>query len=319
MMKQNETWDLLGVCWFTLTTGKRLLLAMLCISVTVAALTMPALAEPAVLFDGSVALIPGETFNVTAYNSDTTYTVNRTTPLGALDKASTTGGFTYDVTDKNYATSGALLLDNIGTYLYQKTPRKAWYAYVNDVYKDGYNNPAGALNLIELVDGDTFEFYYVDGVVADPTNLTAVIAAASAAVTTVASTGVTPTDWSLVLDGAKTETVTKTYFEQGLATIEANAGVRIYAVSEFRDGAVKVFVRPEDILLSERSSEGSSARNVLRGRIVELQNMGALTRVRLDSRLVALITTQSREELGLHRGKEVYATFKATAVHVVRE
>ncbi len=105
---------------------------------------------------------------------------------------------------------------------------------------------------------------------------------------------------------------------QGIATIDAEAGVRIYTVSEYREGAVKVFVRPEDIVLAERIGERSSARNVLQGRIEELQNMGALTRVKLDSGLVALITTQSREELGLHQGIAVYASFKATAVHVVR-
>ncbi len=103
-----------------------------------------------VLFEGTVTLVPGETFSKTAYNTGTSYTINTTTPLGALNAAATSAGFTYDVTDKNYATSGALLVDNIGTYLYQKTPRKAWYGYVNDVYKDGYNNPAGGLNLIEL-------------------------------------------------------------------------------------------------------------------------------------------------------------------------
>jgi len=173
------------------------------------------------LFNGTVTLTEGETFTVTAYNTGGgTYTVNRTTPLGALDAASTLTGFTYDVTDKNYASSGALLLDNIGTYHYQKTPRKAWYAYVNGVYKDGYNNPAGALNLIGLNDGDTVEFYFVNGTVADPTNYAAVRAAASAAVKiTVDISGSIPTepDWTLALSGARTQTVTKTYFEQGLA------------------------------------------------------------------------------------------------------
>jgi molybdate/tungstate transport system ATP-binding protein len=106
--------------------------------------------------------------------------------------------------------------------------------------------------------------------------------------------------------------------ENGIAEITVDTVGTIYAVSECRDGTVKVFVRPEDIVLSERIGEGSSARNVLRGRIVELQDMGALTRVKLDSGLVALITTQSREELRLKRGTEIYATFKATAVHVVR-
>ncbi|MDD1711111.1 MAG: hypothetical protein LUQ37_09415, partial [Methanoregulaceae archaeon] len=77
-------------------------------------------------------------------------------------------------------------------------------------------NPAGGLNLIELNDGDKVEFYYAAGI-ADPADLAAVKAAATAAVKTVASTGVIPTDWSIVLDGVKTEIVTKSYFESGLA------------------------------------------------------------------------------------------------------
>jgi len=173
------------------------------------------------LFDGTVTLTPDTTFNVTAYNTGGgTYTVNRTTPLGALDAVATLQGFAYDVTDKNFASSGALLLDNIGTYLYQKTPKKAWYAYVNEVYKDGYNNPAGALNLIGLNDGDTVEFYFVEGDVANPSDNSAVTSAASAAVKiTVEISGSTPTepDWTLALSGARSQSVTKTYFEQGLA------------------------------------------------------------------------------------------------------
>ncbi len=169
-----------------------------------------------VLYDGTVNLTPGETFDVTAYNSGTGYTVSETTPLGALQTAATVAGFTYGVTDKNYGTSGALLLDNVGTYLRDKTNGAYWYAYVNDVYKDGYNNAPGALNLIELVNGDRVEFYYAAGI-ADPADLNAVKAAATAAVKTVASTGVAPTDWTLQLSGAKNASVTKAYFENGLA------------------------------------------------------------------------------------------------------
>ncbi|MBN1761998.1 MAG: TOBE domain-containing protein [Methanomicrobia archaeon] len=35
--------------------------------------------------------------------------------------------------------------------------------------------------------------------------------------------------------------------------------------------------------------------------------------------LIALITKQSRAELKLQQGDTVYATFKATSAHVVRE
>lgn len=106
--------------------------------------------------------------------------------------------------------------------------------------------------------------------------------------------------------------------ESGIAEIEVDTGGQIFAVSEYREGTVKVFVRPEDIILSESKGVDSSARNVMSGRITELQDIGPLTRVKLDNGLIALITKQSRETLGLQRGSEVYATFKATSVHVVR-
>ncbi|OPX86461.1 MAG: Endo-1,4-beta-xylanase A precursor [Pelotomaculum sp. PtaB.Bin104] len=167
-----------------------------------------------VLYDGTVTLTPGETFDVTAYNSGVAYTVNKTTPLGALHAAATANGFTFGVTDKNYGASGALLLDNVGNYI-RKAPGY-WYAYVNDVYKDGYNNAAAALNLMEIVHGDRIEFYYAAGI-SDPANLDAVKTAATAAVKTVVSTGVTPTDWTLQLSGAKEQSINKAYFEDGLA------------------------------------------------------------------------------------------------------
>ncbi len=106
----------------------------------------------------------------------------------------------------------------------------------------------------------------------------------------------------------------------GIAEIEVDKGGTIFAVSEYHAEAVKVLIRPEDIILSE-SRGVSSARNVMIGRITELQDIGPLTRVKMDigrSELVALITKQSRESLKLRKGEEVCATFKATSVHVVR-
>ena len=109
----------------------------------------------------------------------------------------------------------------------------------------------------------------------------------------------------------------------GVAKIEVDSGdysyysYNIFAVSDYKAGTVKVFIRPEDIILSENRGE-SSAKNVMKGRIEALDDMGPLTRVKMDNSLVALITKQSRESLRLQNGKEVYATFKATSVHVVR-
>ena len=101
------------------------------------------------LFDGTVTLTPGETFTKQAYNNATgVYTINRTTPLGALDKVSTLQGFTYNVTDKRWQYDQALMLDDVSHYN-RKSPGY-WYAYVNGVYKDSYGNHANGLNVIEL-------------------------------------------------------------------------------------------------------------------------------------------------------------------------
>ena len=112
--------------------------------------------------------------------------------------------------------------------------------------------------------------------------------------------------------------------EDGVAEIEVDTGGTIFAVSEYHAGdAVKVFLRPEEIILSGHEGD-STARNVVKGRINELHDVGPLTRVQMDtgrselSELVVLITKRSRESLGLRIGDEVYATFKATSAHVVR-
>ncbi len=105
--------------------------------------------------------------------------------------------------------------------------------------------------------------------------------------------------------------------KSGVVEIEVDNGANIFAVSSYGEGKVKAFIRPEDIILSV-SREESSARNSLKGLIEEIDDMGPLTRVRLDNSIVALITKQSRERLGLRIGAEVYVSFKATSVHVVR-
>jgi molybdate/tungstate transport system ATP-binding protein len=105
--------------------------------------------------------------------------------------------------------------------------------------------------------------------------------------------------------------------DNGVAEIDVDMSCTIFAVSPYLAGNVKVFIRPEDIILSERRGE-SSARNVIRVTIDTMCDLGPLTRVRLDNSLVALITKQSRESIGLRNGDSVYATFKATSVHVAR-
>jgi tungstate transport system ATP-binding protein len=83
-------------------------------------------------------------------------------------------------------------------------------------------------------------------------------------------------------------------------------------------GAVNVCIRPEDITLSLTKSS-SSARNVFPGKITSMSLSGPLVRVGLDCgfALTALVTRLSSDEMKLEVGKPVYASFKATAIHVI--
>ena len=100
-------------------------------------------------------------------------------------------------------------------------------------------------------------------------------------------------------------------------------GREIEAVGDTCIGdAVVLCIRPENVTLSTQpSKEGSSARNVVPGRIVKITPLGFYQKVQLDCGfvLVAYITNHSLEELSLVEGKEVRASFKATAVTVIRK
>ena len=95
-------------------------------------------------------------------------------------------------------------------------------------------------------------------------------------------------------------------------------GLTLYAVGDFSPGAGHAVIRAEEITIS-RDQTNDSARNRFSGRIVEVQTLGALSRITLEVRgvpLVAALTTRSALELKLEPGLAVIATFKAMAVHL---
>lgn len=104
----------------------------------------------------------------------------------------------------------------------------------------------------------------------------------------------------------------------GVVDIQVNGSI-IEGISSARTGEfVDICIRPEHVTLSlVRSS--TSARNVFLGKITSLLAAGALVRVSLDCGfpLVALITRLSADELNLEVGKQVFASFKATAIHII--
>jgi molybdopterin-binding protein len=85
-----------------------------------------------------------------------------------------------------------------------------------------------------------------------------------------------------------------------------------------REGPIHAVIRPEDIVLSLTHHPGS-ARNHMDGRVVRLERIGPVTLVHLDvgRPLIASLTTQSVEDMGLKTGVAVVVAFKATAILLV--
>jgi len=108
---------------------------------------------------------------------------------------------------------------------------------------------------------------------------------------------------------------------QGLATVEVPGWALEVAAPLTPGERVLVCLRPEEITLFPRGAilTTSSARNQLCGRVVRHLPAGSTYRVTIDCGvlIVAAVTRQSWELLGLHDGADVVAAFKATAPHVI--
>ncbi len=92
----------------------------------------------------------------------------------------------------------------------------------------------------------------------------------------------------------------------------------ISIVEEPSSDEVLLGLRPEDITLylTDEGFSNSSARNRIKGTIVEVEDRGNYNLAKLDCgsfTLEVAITDTSVESMDLSPGKEVYATFKATA------
>lgn len=100
------------------------------------------------------------------------------------------------------------------------------------------------------------------------------------------------------------------------------AGHEIDTVGDEQPGDhVYCCIRPENVTVSvSHPQEKSSARNHYRGRVVEVASMGPFLKLQLDCGfpLTAYLTRESFANLALSEGKEIYASFKATSVHLIR-
>jgi tungstate transport system ATP-binding protein len=105
--------------------------------------------------------------------------------------------------------------------------------------------------------------------------------------------------------------------ENSTTVIDIGNDVVLEATGQ-HSGTVSVFVNPNDIVLS-KTQFASSARNVLKGRIVKIQDSGLIVKLEVDvGRLFAVqITTRSFNEMALNLNAEVFLAFKASSVQVI--
>lgn len=88
-----------------------------------------------------------------------------------------------------------------------------------------------------------------------------------------------------------------------------------------RDAANRRVVTAAEVArVRGEQARSSSARNRFRGIVADVRSEGLLTRVEIDvtepSRVVAIITTEAAEELGLRAGMSAEAIVKATSVMI---
>jgi tungstate transport system ATP-binding protein len=107
----------------------------------------------------------------------------------------------------------------------------------------------------------------------------------------------------------------------GLGLCQVSVGGRtVEAVGSAGLGeAVLLGVRPENVTLATHAESGSSARNSFPGTVTRIAPRGPYFKVELDCGfwISAFVTPHSLEELALAPGRQVVATFKATAVHLI--
>ena len=127
--------------------------------------------------------------------------------------------------------------------------------------------------------------------------------------------------------GRPTEVVSTTMLTENLFTgtstmvdgvANVDVGGTVIRVAAERTGRTTIHVKPEDIIVSEERIS-TSARNQFRGTVVGVEDHDGTVILRVDAGQVFAVhvTRSSFREMGLNLGKQVYISFKATAVLVL--
>jgi outer membrane protein assembly factor BamB len=149
-----------------------------------------------VIFDDTVTLTPGTFDLVPANNASASYSINRTSALGALHAAADAGGFDYIVNEYPWG----LFVDAIGDYA-SDSVENFWLYQVTTAFGDTVSPNVGAADY-ECADGDIVTFYYGGWTVADATALVNVTVDLTDDIPGVPATGLS------VNDGSRGGTVT---------------------------------------------------------------------------------------------------------------
>ncbi|NCO66471.1 MAG: ABC transporter ATP-binding protein [Candidatus Aquicultor secundus] len=106
----------------------------------------------------------------------------------------------------------------------------------------------------------------------------------------------------------------------GLVRIKVN-GAEVEAIGpDNPSDKVWVLIRPENVTITlAKTGTGSGVRNHFSGTVTTILDLGVFYRAILDCGfpLVAFITKRSVEDMGLTVGQKVWASFKATGVHII--
>lgn len=95
-------------------------------------------------------------------------------------------------------------------------------------------------------------------------------------------------------------------------------GQRIVGV-DADDGPAAATIRPQSVTVSTHAPESSSARNIMRGHLTDVNHLGDRVRVSINDpvAMTAEITAAAFGDLGLAMGSEVFFSIKATEVGIV--
>jgi molybdopterin-binding protein len=105
--------------------------------------------------------------------------------------------------------------------------------------------------------------------------------------------------------------------KSGVSIVDIGNDVKIHGAFS-KEGGVNIYIRPEDIIISNEKII-SSARNNLLGTITKIEDNDSIIKMNVNVGVLFIvqITRKSFEEMGLNVGQEIYLTFKASSVRFV--